>query len=100
MGDFNVHCLETSATIGEPFKADLQELVTSVPIYNHIAPTRFRTGNRPSLLDSVFTNEKHMIDVLNVECSLGRSDHALISFDFICCGEQRNQNPELVRYDG
>ncbi|CAH8525204.1 unnamed protein product [Dicrocoelium dendriticum] len=84
MGDFNVHCLETPATIGEQFKADLQDLVTTVPLYNHITlPTRFRTGNRPSVLDLVLTNEEHMTDVLLLDCPLGRSDHAAISFNFV-----------------
>ncbi|CAH8638630.1 unnamed protein product [Dicrocoelium dendriticum] len=98
MGDFNVHCLEAPATIGEQFKTDLQDLVTTVPLYNHITlPTRFRTGNRPSVLDLVLTNEEHMIDALVLDCHLGRSDHAVISFSFVCYAEYLNDNDETVR---
>ncbi|CAH8480123.1 unnamed protein product [Dicrocoelium dendriticum] len=98
MGDFNVHCLEAPATTGEQFKTDLQDLVTTAPLYNHITlPTRFRTGNRPSVLDLVLTNEEHMIDALVLDCPLGRSDHAVISFNFVCYAEYRNDKDETVR---
>ncbi|CAH8454406.1 unnamed protein product [Dicrocoelium dendriticum] len=98
MGDFNVHCLEALATIGEQFKTDLQDLVTTVPLYNHSTlPTRFRTGNRPSVLDLVLTNEEHMTDALVLDFPLGRSDHAVISFNFVCYADYLNENDETVR---
>ncbi|CAI2737076.1 unnamed protein product, partial [Dicrocoelium dendriticum] len=84
MGDFNQHCVETAAMIGKHFKADLQDLVTGVHMYNHISmPTRLRTGNRLSGMDFVLTNEEHMIDMLAVDGQLGRSDHAVNSVNFV-----------------
>ncbi|CAH8590027.1 unnamed protein product [Dicrocoelium dendriticum] len=98
MGHFNVHCLETPATTGEQFKADLQDLVTTVPLYDHITlPTRFRTDNTPSVLDLVLSNEEHMMDVLVLDCPLGRSDHTAIRFNFVSNAEYLNENDETVR---
>ncbi|CAH8437834.1 unnamed protein product [Dicrocoelium dendriticum] len=63
-GDFNLHNLEVLASPIEQFKADLQELIANIPLYNHVTtPTRFRTANKPSILDLVLTNEELMVDI-------------------------------------
>ncbi|CAH8429229.1 unnamed protein product [Dicrocoelium dendriticum] len=84
-GDFNTHDLENPASETEVFKAYLQELLSSTFLYNHVTvPTRFRTGNNPSILDLVLTNEELMVDGLKVCSPLGRSDHVTLQFDYIC----------------
>ncbi|CAH8665656.1 unnamed protein product [Dicrocoelium dendriticum] len=51
VGDFSLHALEVPASPSEQFKADLQELITDVPLYNNVtSPTRFRTGDTPLCL--------------------------------------------------
>ncbi|CAH8525088.1 unnamed protein product [Dicrocoelium dendriticum] len=61
-GDFNIHALESQATPGEQFKADIQQLVSSYPLYGHInTPTRFRE-DKPSILDGIFTNDEREVD--------------------------------------
>ena len=56
---------------------------------NHIStrflePTRYGEGNTPSLLDLILTNEEGMVNNILYEPDLGKSDHIIIKFDFIC----------------
>ncbi|CAH8481724.1 unnamed protein product [Dicrocoelium dendriticum] len=75
-GEFNVHDLEIAATDSMQFKACLQEVISSYPLYNHVtSPTRFRTANKPSILDLVLTNEELMVDGIITSTPLGRTDH-------------------------
>lgn len=53
--------------------------------YQHVKqPTRGRGGDKPSLLDLVFTNEERMINNLKTESPLGKSDHCVIKFELEC----------------
>jgi hypothetical protein len=48
--------------------------------------TRHRGGQKPSLLDLVFTNEENMIDSDNIsyDFPLGNSDHCILLMDYNC----------------
>ncbi|GAA56116.1 hypothetical protein CLF_110007 [Clonorchis sinensis] len=47
----------------EPFTAALTEVVQQSAWTQHVvAPTRYRAGQQPSLLDLVITNERHFVD--------------------------------------
>lgn len=49
-------------------------------LYQHVDEvTRKRGNNDASLIDLIFTNEEHMISMLNVDSPLGKSDHSVIS---------------------
>ena len=51
--------------------------------YQHVTnPTRYREGDEPSILDLVFTNEENMIEKIDYQSPLGKSDHSLLSFKF------------------
>lgn len=51
--------------------------------YQHVTtPTRYREGAEPSTLDLIFTNEENMIDNIDFQSPLGKSDHSLLSFKF------------------
>ena len=97
-GDFNLHALDEPASPNQSFKAELQDIITTYPLYNHVfSPTRFRSGNKPSLLDLVFTNEELMIDGLIVDTPLGRSDHAILRFNYFCYGTYNEDNTKTLR---
>ena len=52
--------------------------------YQHISePTRYREGEDPSLLDLVFTNEEAMIQHIQHQSPLGKSDHSILVIDFL-----------------
>ena len=46
-------------------------------------PTRYREGQRPTLDDLIFTNEREMVDNLAFRDPLGASDHVSLSFTMI-----------------
>ena len=51
--------------------------------------TRFREGQKSSLLDLIITNEPHMIEDLEILNPLGKSDHGVLSFTYLCYGEEK-----------
>ena len=56
-------------------------------LFQHASsPTRFRESQTPSCLDLVFTKEENMVDTdsLIIDSPLGKSDHAVIHFDYLC----------------
>ena len=88
-GDFNYpeidweneYVSDSSEAIG-PFIDTVQDNL----LYQHVyKPTRYRTGNEPSLLDLVFTNEEGMIRELQHNPGLGESDHECIDFQIDIC---------------
>src|SRR5699024_6057624 len=44
-------------------------------------PTRFRTGQLPSLLDLLLINDKQLVSDLKLSAPIGKSDHAVIAFN-------------------
>ncbi|GAA51917.1 hypothetical protein CLF_107012 [Clonorchis sinensis] len=97
-GDFNapkapwteLQCVGSSG----PFAAALTEVVQQSAWTQHVvAPTRYRAGQQPSLLDLVITNEKHFADQVTMSAPLGHSDHCVLTFDFICYWA-RNPEPQ------
>ena len=83
-GDFNYpeidweseYVKESSVTIA-PFIEAVQESHLHQHIYK---PTRYRSGNEPSLLDLIFTTEEGMIRELHHKPGLGESDHECVDF--------------------
>ncbi|GAA53342.1 hypothetical protein CLF_110053 [Clonorchis sinensis] len=74
--------------------AALAEVVQQSAWTQHVvAPTRYRTGQRPSLLDLVITNERHFVDQTISNAPLGHTDHCVLTFDFICYWA-RNPEPQ------
>ncbi|GAA53808.1 hypothetical protein CLF_111196 [Clonorchis sinensis] len=73
-GDFNapkapwteLQCVGSSG----PFAAALTEVVQQSAWTQHVvAPTRYRAGKQPSLLDLAITNERHFVDQTFRECA-------------------------------
>ena len=46
--------------------------------------TRTRDNSEPSTIDLVFTNEENMIDKIEYESLLVRSDHIVLTFNYKC----------------
>ena len=51
---------------------------------NMFKKPRYRIGQGPSLLDCIFTNEGNMVENLHYFSGLGKSDHLVLEFKFIC----------------
>ncbi|VDP92339.1 unnamed protein product [Echinostoma caproni] len=85
MGDFNCPNLANSATSLQPFERKLARLMESYLGYNFVKePTRFGANQSPSVLGLVLANEELMVEAISTATPLGRSDHAELTFDYIC----------------
>ena len=61
------------------------EVIKDTFLTQHILqPTRYRESQQSNILDLVFTNEDLMVNNIICVPGLGKSDHCLITFDFIC----------------
>ena len=88
MGDFNVKEInwvenEAEGSINsQAFK--FYECIKDCFLHQHVlVPTRFR-GDQRSTLDLIFTKEEEDVKNIEVIQPLGKSDHGIVVFDFIC----------------
>ncbi|XP_063615393.1 uncharacterized protein LOC134788435 [Penaeus indicus] len=64
--------------------SEIVEWISENAFTQHItSPTRFREGNRPSLLDLVITRYRTDIDCSELSVPLGKSDHVVIQVDIV-----------------
>ena len=54
------------------------------------SPTRWRGDDKPNLLDLILTNEEGLVESLEIQSPLGKSDHCVIAFNIKCQREQHN----------
>ena len=58
-------------------------------LHQHVTePTRWRGNDQPNILDLIITNEEDMISCIDYQCPIGKSDHAILVFDFECYAEE------------
>ena len=88
MGDFNINDINWEENEAEgaiealPYR--FYECTKDSYLHQHVfAPTRFR-NEQESTLDLIFTKEEDDIKNIEVLQPLGKSDHGVIVFDFIC----------------
>ena len=87
-GDFNFRHVDWSHwfspewdTVGNTFLETLDDLL----LFQHVfTPTRQRQGQVPSTLDLVLSDDEHSVNKLVVTDSLGKSDHLMVEFEYIC----------------
>ena len=88
VGDFNLKNInwETCSTPRNESSKESKFLETIKDCYLHqhvLEPTRARGNDEPSTIDLIFTNEIMQISNLDYNAPLGKSDHSMISFNFI-----------------
>ena len=99
MGDFNLPQLYTNTdhsphTLVHKFR----ELFDLTPLYNHVSQyTRMRGLEQQSMLDLVLTSEDTSIETIDYNEPLGRSDHLVLTFDYICSTKRLINKPILTR---
>ena len=80
------------------FSSRLFHLVQEEDWTQHVRePTRYRAAQRPSLLDLLFTNESHLVDRIQISEPLGKKDHAVLEFDFLCYWTCKLASTKLLR---
>ena len=61
------------------------ECIRDAYLYQHVKePTRVRENNEPSTLDLVLTYEENLVENINYDPGLGKSDHLTLSFEYTC----------------
>ena len=96
MGDFNYPAIDwksctTSKNI-ESKEFQFIETLRDIYMYQHITePTRGRGTDEPSTLDLIMTNEIGMIPGVEISSPIGKSDHSVIIFTFLCYWEMDTQ---------
>lgn len=89
VGDFNFKDIEwpSMSTHKDEESKELKfiEAIHDTFLYQHVRfPTRCRGTDQPSTIDLIFTDEENQIGNLNHLPPLGKSDHCILSFEFIC----------------
>ena len=89
VGDFNVPQIDWASYFSdEPPGHHSHALLSCVQdhfLTQHVtAPTRYRLGQIPSMLDLIFTNEEGMVQDLQHSPGLGLSDHVILEFSLKC----------------
>ena len=106
VGDFNLKKINwetmTTNTCENSPETEFVEGVKDLFLFQHVfKPTRYREGSEPSVLDLILTNEEEMITDVLYSPGLGKSDHVVLNFDFICEVElkTRTQKQETLNYN-
>jgi len=87
MGDFNypnINWKYGTTTPSSP-ESSFLDAVNDSYLHQHVTnPTRARANQCPGVLDLVLTNEENMLSDLQFMAPLGKSDHAVLSFELKC----------------
>ena len=62
-------------------------------------PTRGRSGQNPSILDLIISNDPNIVSHIRYEPLLGKSDHACLVFNINCYKEAEESARKLYLYD-
>ena len=104
MGDFNVPAIDwqelTYSGSSNDFTAEFLCAVQDSYLSQHITGfTRFRQGQRPSLLDLVFTYNPDTIDHVKHCSSLGSSDHECLMWQYKVSAKELDYQYAACRYN-
>jgi hypothetical protein len=86
LGDFNfstIHWPVKDPLYGNNSASHFTNLLLSSTLEQLITePTTFRSGNCPSLLDLLLTNNKNMISCIDIKSPIEKSDHVHVVIEF------------------
>ena len=102
-GDFNYKNIDwenmNCESSMESEEAIFLEIIKDTYLYQHIMqPTRYRESQQANILDLVLTNEEHMIDNITILPGLGKSDHCIITFDYLCYIQSNLTDSQKLNY--
>ena len=88
-GDFNMPTIDWNLNLSSAPASHCShafiDMVQDCFLHQHVQqPTRYRLGEKPNTLDLIFSNEEGMVKNLEYYPGLGKSDHAIITFDVEC----------------
>ena len=68
----------------------------------HVVSTNlYKIQGRPTLLDLIISNEVKMAENIEIHAPLGKSDHTVIAFEYVCYSDRNVQitQPQYFRGD-
>ena len=85
MGDFNLPGIDWKSGLANGYNLVDKKFLTVLGD-NFLCqlvdqPTRFRDGQKPSLLDLVITNDESVVNEIRYREPLGKSDHLVLEFE-------------------
>jgi len=103
-GDFNLKNIDwnlvTSLNEENSIESIFVEGIKDLYLYQHVRyPTRYREGNVPSILDLVLTNEEDMVDAINYNTGIGKSDHLTLTFEYNCFIEIKTNSQTKLNFN-
>ena len=103
IGDFNMKEIDwdtsTTSTSEQHISTQFLEIVRDSFLTQHVKePTRYREHETPSILDLILTNEEGMIDNIEHNAPLGKSDHEILTFNLRCGSTNRENNQKRRKY--
>ena len=104
VGDFNYPHInwesgstETNSTTSKEYK--FMECIKDCFLYQHCkTPNRGRGSNKQTTLDLLLTNEEGMVNEVEVQSPIGKSDHSVLKFQFNCFVPYTLSNKETYMY--
>ena len=100
VGDFNAPQIDWSsiASTDQNFVCKLPAWSSELNWTQHVTqPTRFRVRQNTSVLDLVCTNEPDFVDQIEFLPPVGKSDHLILSYDFLTKWPSAELTLHLVR---
>ena len=104
-GDFNypnINWRDWSTPGDNPYNEEFLfvEEIRAAYLYQHVEEaTRGRGTNEPHILDLIITNEENMIDGIEANSPLGKSDHSVLEYTYSCYTDRKNNNEAKYMYD-
>ena len=103
-GDFNMPEIDwiDETTLSNPnHQASVfMECLRDCFLFQHVKlPTHQRSNQAANILDLILTNEEGMVDGLQYNAPLGKSDHVMLNFIFKCYIKSQKPKPRKYKYD-
>ena len=102
MGDFNYPNVDWDLLLVKGDQREEQRFIDCLQdnfLFQHSnKPTRWRGTNEPSVLDLIITADDHAIEEIEYQSPLGKSDHCVLTFKYVCSIPMRKVNRTRKNY--
>ena len=103
-GDFNIPEVnwvnETTPASQTHYASVFMECLRDCFLYQHVKePTHVKSNQAANTLDLILTNEEGMIENLQYNAPIGKSDHLTLNFTFKCYSDTKVKKPRKYKLD-
>ena len=102
MGDFNYPSIDWNLLTAKNINSEEQKFLECLQDNYFFQvldqPTRWRGTDTPNLLDLLITDDTERIEDIDYQSPIGKSDHCVITFNFICQRSKQKDNKQRKCY--